>query len=94
MTATMTPAARTTPDAIALAHRLARIEGQVRGVARMVDDDRACLDVLTQLAAVQAALDAVAIILVEEHVRERLAPGEPVPDDVHAAIARLVALRR
>ena len=49
--------------------RLRRIEGQVRGLQRMIDDDRYCIDVLTQIASVTAALDAVALGLVDEHLR-------------------------
>ena len=52
-----------------LQKRLRRIEGQVRGVARMVEDDRYCVEVITQLAAVRAALDAVALHLLEDHTR-------------------------
>jgi DNA-binding FrmR family transcriptional regulator len=48
---------------------LARIEGQVRGVARMVDDDRYCIDVLTQIAAVTRALQEVALGLAGDHLR-------------------------
>ena len=47
--------------------RLKRIEGQVRGLARMVEGDRYCIDVLTQISAVQAALDKVALGLLDEH---------------------------
>ena len=64
-----------------LAKRLARIEGQVRGVALMVDDDRDCLDVLTQISAVQAALDKVAIGLLDGHARHCLAGGHGGPSD-------------
>jgi DNA-binding FrmR family transcriptional regulator len=49
--------------------RLRKIEGQVRGLQRMVDDDRYCIDILTQLSSVTAALQAVAIGLVDEHLR-------------------------
>lgn len=56
-------------DKDALARRLSRIEGQVRGVARMVAEDRYCIDVLTQISAVQAALDKVAMNLLADHVR-------------------------
>lgn len=52
-----------------LLKRLNRIEGQVRGVAQMVAGDRYCVDVLTQVAAVQSALDAVALQLLEDHTR-------------------------
>ena len=49
--------------------RLARIEGQVRGIARMVDEDTYCIDVLTQVAAATKALQSVAVGLLDEHVR-------------------------
>ena len=52
-----------------LSNRLARIEGQVRGIARMVDDERYCIDILTQLAAVTTALEAVGLKVLDEHVR-------------------------
>jgi DNA-binding FrmR family transcriptional regulator len=50
-----------------LSKRLRRIEGQVRGIEKMVDDDRYCIDVITQISAVQAALDKVALGLLDEH---------------------------
>ncbi len=52
-----------------LLRRLRRVEGQVRGVERMVEEDRYCVDVLTQIAAVQAALDKVALGLLDDHAR-------------------------
>jgi DNA-binding FrmR family transcriptional regulator len=52
-----------------LKQRLRRIEGQVRGLERMVDEDRYCIDVLTQISAVQAALDKVALGLLDDHAR-------------------------
>jgi len=51
-----------------LAKRLNRIEGQVRGIGRMIDEDRYCIDVLTQVSAVQSALDALALQLLEHHL--------------------------
>ena len=57
----------TQPRKPRLLKRLSRIEGQVRGIARMIEDDRYCVDVITQLAAVRAALDAVALQLLETH---------------------------
>lgn len=51
------------------ANRLRRIEGQVRGLQRMIEEDRYCIDVLTQISSVTAALDAVALGLVDEHLR-------------------------
>ena len=56
-----------------LLKRLARIEGQVRGIARMIEDDRYCIDILTQLGAVDTALEAVGIKVLEEHVRHCVA---------------------
>jgi DNA-binding FrmR family transcriptional regulator len=59
--------------------RLRRIEGQVRGVARMIDEDKYCVDVVTQVAAIQAALDKVSLGLLDGHirgcVREEIAAG-------------------
>ena len=49
--------------------RLSKVEGQVRGVSRMVQDDRYCIDVLTQIGAIQAALDKVALGLLDGHAR-------------------------
>jgi CsoR family transcriptional regulator, copper-sensing transcriptional repressor len=52
-----------------LQRRLARIEGQVRGISRMVDEDRYCIDVVTQIGAVRAALEKVALGLLDDHAR-------------------------
>ncbi|MBX9903598.1 MAG: metal-sensitive transcriptional regulator [Burkholderiales bacterium] len=57
------------PHKQTLLKRLNRVEGQVRGVAQMIQDDRYCVDVLTQVAAIQSALDAVALQLLEDHTR-------------------------
>jgi CsoR family transcriptional regulator, copper-sensing transcriptional repressor len=72
--------------------RLKRIEGQVRGVQRMVDDDRYCIDVLTQISAVQAALDKVALGLLDDHARHCLSTGDPAEktDELMAAVGRLM----
>lgn len=59
----------TQPNKAALLKRLARIEGQVRGISGMVESDRYCVDVLTQVAAVKSALDAVAMQLLENHMK-------------------------
>ena len=56
-------------DKKALLSRLNRIEGQVRGVARMVGEDTYCIDVLTQIGAIKAAIDQVGMLLLEDHVR-------------------------
>jgi CsoR family transcriptional regulator, copper-sensing transcriptional repressor len=58
-----------------LLKRLRRIEGQVRGVQGMVEDDRYCIDILTQIAAVQAALDKVALGLLDDHARHCVIDG-------------------
>ena len=76
--------------------RLKRIEGQVRGVEGMVDDERYCIDVLTQIAAIQAALDKVALGLLDDHARHCViggaADGEPqeMTDELMAAVGRLM----
>ena len=77
-----------------LLKRLARVEGQVRGVARMVEDDRYCIDVLTQVSAIQAALDKVSLGLLDGHARvcmtaEHGAAGPDV-DELMGAVGRLV----
>ena len=56
------------PHKNALAKRLHRIEGQVRGIERMVADDRYCIDVLTQIAAASTALESVALEILDQHV--------------------------
>ena len=65
----MTVAGSRTIDVAPLTRRLHRIEGQVRGIARMIDDDRECIDILTQISAVTKALQSVAIALLDEHMR-------------------------
>ncbi len=79
--------------------RLARIEGQVRGLQRMINEDKYCIDVLTQVNAVSAALKGVAVGLLDEHVRhcvkEATESGDPADTDrmvteATRAIERLV----
>ena len=78
--------------------RLRRIEGQIRGLQRMVDEDTYCIDVLTQISAATKALESVALELLDDHlahcVREAVASGGPEADakvaEASAAIARLV----
>lgn len=78
--------------------RMRRIEGQVRGIARMIESDQYCIDVLTQVSAVNKALEAVALGLLDEHLKhcvtEAINEGGQVADDkvaeASAAIARLV----
>ena len=68
-------------DREALVNRLHRIEGQVRGIERMVEDDRYCIDILTQISAVSTALESVALRILDAHVSHcvagALASGEP-----------------
>ena len=65
-----------------LVKRLHRIEGQVRGIERMIEDDRYCIDVITQISAVTTALESVAFQILDEHVNHcvagALASGDPV----------------
>ncbi|HEX2050777.1 MAG TPA: metal-sensitive transcriptional regulator [Actinomycetota bacterium] len=83
-----------------LRKRLGRIEGQVRGIARMVDEEQYCVDILTQVAAVQAALDRVALGVLRDHVngcvKESL-EGDGGTEHVAELVdvfERFVALRR
>ena len=85
-----------TQDKDAYLKRMRRIEGQVRGIERMVEEDRYCIDVLTQISAVQAALDKVALGLLDGHARHCVVGGhgegepEELTDELMAAVARLM----
>ena len=87
-----------TQDKDAYLKRMRRIEGQVRGIAKMIENDQYCIDVLTQVSAVNKALEAVALGLLDEHLKhcvtEAINEGGQVADDkvaeASAAIARLV----
>jgi len=68
-------------EKVALKKRLHRIEGQVRGIERMVDDDRYCIDILTQISAVNTALESVAVNLLDDHVRHCVAGALRSGDD-------------
>jgi CsoR family transcriptional regulator, copper-sensing transcriptional repressor len=77
-----------------LQRRLTRIEGQVRGVERMVSEDRYCIDVLTQISAIRAALDKVALNLVDDHARNCLAGarnGDAGVDELMGSLGRLLS---
>ena len=82
----------------AFLQRMRRVEGQVRGIAKMIGDDKYCIDVLTQVSAATKALEAVALGLLEDHLRhcvaQAAAEGGDVADtkvaEASAAIARLV----
>jgi DNA-binding FrmR family transcriptional regulator len=83
------------PHKDALLKRLKRIEGQTRGIQGMVDDDRYCIDILTQISAIQAALDKVALGLLDEHARHCVMGAEgddqvDKTDELLAAVARLM----
>jgi DNA-binding FrmR family transcriptional regulator len=75
--------------------RLARVEGQVRGVTRMVEEDRYCIDVLTQIEAAEAALDKIALGLLDEHVRNCMRAGKGTSEkqvqELMGAVGRLVS---
>ncbi len=78
--------------------RLRRVEGQVRGVAGMVEDERYCIDVLQQISAAQAALDKVALALVDDHTRHCVLGAEPENQEekrqeLMTALTRLVGRR-
>ena len=78
-----------------LLNRLRRIEGQVRGIQAMVDDDRYCVDILTQIGAIQAALDKVALGLLDDHAKHcvvdaRADDRAEMTDELMAAVGRLL----
>jgi DNA-binding FrmR family transcriptional regulator len=73
-----------TRDKEALVKRLHRIQGQVRGVEKMVEDDRYCIDVLTQIAAVNTALESLAFKILDEHVRHCVAGALASGDEADA----------
>jgi DNA-binding FrmR family transcriptional regulator len=85
-----------------LLKRLARAEGQVRGIARMVEEDRYCIDILTQLAAADTALESVALAILDDHVKHcvagALASGDETDagakvDELLAAVRRFAKTR-
>jgi CsoR family transcriptional regulator, copper-sensing transcriptional repressor len=87
-------------DTKAIHNRLRRIEGQVRGLQRMVDEDAYCIDILTQVAAVQTALENVAVEVLDGHVRHCVADavrggddGEGKLDELMAAVRRFTKAR-
>jgi len=74
-------------DKASLTKRLHRIEGQVRGIERMVDDDRYCIDILTQVSAVNTALESMAFKLLDDHVNHCVA-GALASGDADEAAAK------
>lgn len=95
-TSTSTPTRGYTATKDQLLTRLKRIEGQVRGIEGMVADDRYCIDVITQISAVQAALDKVALGLLDGHARHCVVEGhaegspEQLTTELMAAVGRLM----
>jgi DNA-binding FrmR family transcriptional regulator len=93
MTNTQTPGYKASKEE--LLTRLARVEGQVRGVTRMVEEDRYCIDVLTQIQAAEAALNKIALGLLDDHVRNCMRSGKDASEDqvqeLMGAVGRLVS---
>jgi DNA-binding FrmR family transcriptional regulator len=78
----------------ALLKRLKRIEGQVRGLQKMIEEERYCIDILTQVSATTAALDGVALGVMEDHVQHCVrAGGDEKVSELMDAVARLVRSR-
>ncbi|MGB7587548.1 MAG: metal-sensitive transcriptional regulator [Solirubrobacterales bacterium] len=73
-----------------LLKRLARIEGQVRGLSKMVEEDRYCIDVVTQVNAVQAALDKISLALLDGHARHCMQGKGGAPDDPNQRVDELM----
>lgn len=94
--ATTTPGRGYSATKDQLGKRLRRIEGQVRGVEKMVDEERYCIDILTQISAIQAALDKVALGVLAEHADHCVIRGhggktpEENVEELMAAVARLM----
>ena len=74
-----------TADKESLIKRLHRIEGQVRGIEKMVDEDRYCIDIITQISAITTALDAVAFKILDDHVNHCVAGALASGDEEVAA---------
>ncbi len=81
-------------DGAALAKRLNRIEGQVRGIGKMIAEDRYCVDVLTQVSAVQAALDALALQLLEHHLHGCVQHAVKAGNGTHAIDEAMAVVRK
>ena len=84
-----------TDDKDAVLRRLRRIEGQVRGIQGMVEEDRYCIDVVTQITAIQAALDKAALELLEDHAKHCVIGGangdrDEMTEELMGAVKRLL----
>jgi len=88
-----TPTRGYSADKEALIKRLHRIEGQIRGIEKMVEDDRYCIDILTQLGAVSTALESLALKILDDHVRHCVAGALASGDhaDAHEKTEELLA---
>lgn len=92
---------RGTQDKKKLVNRLHRVEGQIRGIEKMVDDDKYCIDIITQLAAATTALDQIGLKVIDDHVRgcvkEALASGnkesEKKVEELLASVERYARMR-
>ncbi len=73
-----------------LLKRMARVEGQVRGIGKMIEEDRYCIDVVTQINAVQAALDKISLGLLDGHARVCMRDGGGAPDDPEERVDELM----
>ncbi|WP_413376451.1 metal-sensitive transcriptional regulator [Alkalihalobacillus sp. 1P02AB] len=84
------------PNKQQLLNRLKRIEGQVRGIHSMVESDRYCVDILNQIAAVQAALNKVSVALTEDHTHHCVSKaiqegnGEEAIDELMTVVKRMI----
>jgi CsoR family transcriptional regulator, copper-sensing transcriptional repressor len=97
MAETKAPTRGYTPTKDQLLKRLRRIEGQLRGIQKMVEEDRYCIDVLQQMSAAQAAIDKVALGLLNDHVNHCMAAGagdedrrREMTEEMMSAVGRLV----
>jgi CsoR family transcriptional regulator, copper-sensing transcriptional repressor len=96
MTSPTAPVRGYTASKDQLLARLRRVEGQVRGIEKMVDENRYCIDVLTQISAIQAALDKVALGLLDGHARHCMREGaadgraDEMATEMMAAVGRLM----
>jgi DNA-binding FrmR family transcriptional regulator len=92
----VTRVARKPQDKAALTRRINRIEGQVRGIGKMIDEDRYCVDILTQVSAVRSALDALALGLLDRHLHGcvkravRAGEGDAAMDEAMDVVRKFV----
>jgi DNA-binding FrmR family transcriptional regulator len=76
-----------------LLRRLRRVEGQVRGIEKMVEDERYCVEILDQIAAARTALEQVGLRLLENHARHCVREGHADVDELMAAVERFAKVR-